>query len=285
MPDITVAICYDFDGTLAPGNMQEHSYIPNLGVSGAAFWEEANRLARENNMNEIMAYMHLILTKGKQKNLPIKRADFVSHGRNIPLFPGVSGWFEHINAFGHSMGLDIRHFIISSGLREMIEGTPIAHHFTFIFASGYYYDENGIAVWPAVGIDYTGKTQFLFRVNKGVFNFWDSSKINKYVPENEKPFPFERFIYIGDGETDVPAMKMVNYQGGYSIAVFDPNKPPTREGRSPIDISLELLRQRRARYIAPASYSPGGDLSQLVKNILNEIYYGYHLKNHNGKYE
>lgn len=279
-----VAICYDFDGTLAPGNMQEHSYIPNLGLDNAEFWDKANQLAKENDMNEILAYMHLLLEKARQKDLPIRKDDFVEHGKNIPLYPGVEGWFDRINDFGKSLGFDIRHFVISSGLREMVEGTRISHHFSFVFASGYYYNTDGLAEWPAVGIDYTGKTQFLFRINKGIFNSWDSSVINKYMLENEKPFPFERFIYIGDGETDVPAMKMVNYQGGYTIAVFDPGKSVNREGRLSKDVSLELLRQGRARYIAPADYRLNSDLDILLTNILNDIRFGQNLREHNGKY-
>ncbi len=280
----TVAICYDFDGTLAPGNMQEHSYIPNLGIANTDFWDQANQFAKQNDMNEILAYMWLILEKSRQKNLPIRKVDFVNHGKNIPLYPGVDGWFERINNYGKTLGLDIKHFIISSGLREMVEGTKIAHNFSFVFASGYYYNEDGIAEWPSVGIDYTGKTQFLFRVNKGIFNFWDSSIINKYMPENLKPFPFERFIYIGDGETDVPAMKMVNYQGGYTIAVFDSQKSVNREGRLAKDVSLELLRQGRARYVAPADYRDNSDLDKLLTNILNDIRFGQNLKEHNGKF-
>ncbi|NLN95767.1 MAG: haloacid dehalogenase-like hydrolase [Bacteroidales bacterium] len=280
----TVAICYDFDGTLAPGNMQEHSYIPNLGIANTDFWDQANQFAKQNDMNEILAYMWLLLEKSRQKNLPIRKADFVNHGKNIPLYPGVEGWFERINNYGETLGLDINHFIISSGLREMVEGTKIAPNFSFVFASGYYYNEDGIAEWPSVGIDYTGKTQFLFRINKGIFNFWDSSIINKYMPENLKPFPFERFIYIGDGETDVPAMKMVNYQGGYTIAVFDSQKSVNREGRLAKDVSLELLRQGRARYVAPADYRDNSDLDKLLTNILNDIRFGQNLKEHNGKF-
>ncbi len=280
----TVAICYDFDGTLAPGNMQEHSYIPNLGIANTDFWDQANQFAKQNDMNEILAYMWLLLEKSRQKNLPIRKADFVNHGKNIPLYPGVEVWFERINNYGETLGLDINHFIISSGLREMVEGTKIAPNFSFVFASGYYYNEDGIAEWPSVGIDYTGKTQFLFRINKGIFNFWDSSIINKYMPENLKPFPFERFIYIGDGETDVPAMKMVNYQGGYTIAVFDSQKSVNREGRLAKDVSLELLRQGRARYVAPADYRDNSDLDKLLTNILNDIRFGQNLKEHNGKF-
>lgn len=282
---IPVALCYDFDGTLAPGNMQEHSYIPNLGLTKTDFWAEAKKLAQENDMNEIMAYMHLMLKKANANDQPVRRKDFMDHGKGIRFFPGVESWFHRINEFGNELKLDVQHYIISSGLREMVEGTSIYKNFRYVFASGFYYNANGVAEWPALGIDYTQKTQFLFRINKGIINSWDNSQINKYMPEPERPFPFSRIIYVGDGETDIPAMKMVNYQGGYSIAVYDPNKRKTKTRPSAKAISRELLKHKRARFISPADYSENSDLEKLVLNILSDIHYKHQLEKHNRKYE
>ncbi len=216
---IKIAICYDFGGTLAPGNMQEHSLLPALKLKAKDFWKEVKDFAQKNNMNEILSYMYLTLEKSKQANQQIKRKAFKDHGKNIKLFEGVDKYFDLINAYAAEKNITIEHYIISSGLKEIIEGTKIKKHFRYIYASEFHYDVNGVAVWPACDVDYTLKTQFLFRVNKGTFEIWDNSKINKYTPENERYIPFKRMIYIGDGETDIPCMKMVNYQGGYSVAV------------------------------------------------------------------
>jgi len=282
---IPIALCYDFDGTLAPGNMQEHSYIPNLGISKEAFWNEAKAIAKANDMNEIMAYMHLMLKKANALDKPVRRKDFSEGGKGIQFFPGVETWFQRINDFGKEHNLDVHHFIISSGLREMVEGTRIAKNFKYVFASGFYYNASGVAEWPALGIDYTQKTQFLFRINKGIINSWDNSLINKYMPEQDRPYPFNRIIYIGDGETDIPAMKMVNFQGGYSIAVFDPNKRKTKTKPSAKEISQDLLKHKRTQFISPADYSENSDLENLLKNILNDIHYKYQLEIHNRKHD
>jgi len=163
----TIAIAYDFDGTLAPGNMQEHSFIPSLGINASAFWEGAKKLARENDMDEILAYMQLMLQKAAVKNLPIRKKDFEDHGRRITFFDGVESYFDRINKYALEKGITLEHYIISSGLREFVQGTKIAGHFKYIFASGFRYDSNEVATWPALAINYTNKTQFLFRINKG----------------------------------------------------------------------------------------------------------------------
>lgn len=221
---IRVAICYDFDGTLAPGNLQEHSLLPELNLRPSVFWNEVKKWAKDHNMNEVLAYMYLTLKKSEENNHPIKRQAFKKHGRTIKLFEGVTEFFDEIKKYSEQKNITIEHYIISSGLKEIIEGTSIARKFKYIFASEFFYDINGVAKWPAVAIDYTAKTQFLFRINKGIFNIWDNNTINKYIPENERYIPFKRIIYIGDGETDIPCMKMVNHQGGYSIAVYEPHK-------------------------------------------------------------
>ncbi|MCA1919773.1 MAG: haloacid dehalogenase-like hydrolase [Flavobacterium piscis] len=180
-------------------------------------------------------------------------------------------YFDLINAYAAEKNITIEHYIISSGLKEIIEGTIIKKHFRYIYASKFHYDVNGVAVWPACDVDYTLKTQFLFRVNKGTFEIWDNSKINKYTPENERYIPFKRMIYIGDGETDIPCMKMVNYQGGYSVAVYDQNKRRTKNSKSPKQICQELIEQKRAKYIAPADYTTNSKLVKTIKLIIDKI--------------
>ncbi|MEE4176020.1 MAG: HAD family hydrolase [Bacteroides sp.] len=268
---IDVAIAYDFDGTLAPGNMQEHSFLPKLGIAKEAFWSEANAIAEANDMDGILAYMQLMLRKAREKNISIHREDFEHFGRDIRFFQGVEVYFDRINAFALRQGIRLEHHIISSGLREFIAGTAIARHFKNIFASGFKYDETGVAEWPALAINYTNKTQYLFRINKGIDNSHDNTLINKHVPEEEKPVPFSRMIYIGDGETDVPAMKMVRYQGGATVAVYNTNEdsPPGKPTQE--QLCRELVRHGRVDYIAPADYLEGSRLDYIVKLLINKI--------------
>ncbi|MBQ3749766.1 MAG: haloacid dehalogenase-like hydrolase [Bacteroidales bacterium] len=266
-----MAIAYDFDGTLAPGNMQEYNFIPDLNMDKGEFWQEANELAKKHDMDEVLAYMHLMLIKAKEKNIPIREEAFMKYGEKITFFEGVETYFERINAYAASKNMHLEHFIISSGLREFVKGTAIAKHFKTIFASGFEYDEHGVACWPALVVNYTNKTQYLFRINKGIYNSYDNTLINKSMPEDERAVPFSNFIYIGDGETDVPAMKMVNLYGGTTIAVYNPASVATpHRPKSSKDICLDLIRQNRADYIAPTNYTEGGELDIMLKKIIDK---------------
>ena len=267
-----VAIAYDFDGTLAPGNMQEYNFIPDLNMDKGEFWQEANELAKKHDMDEVLAYMHLMLIKAKEKNIPIKEEVFMKYGEKITFFEGVETYFERINAYAAAQNLHLEHFIISSGLREIVKGTRIAKYFKTIYASGFQYDENGCACWPALGVNYTNKTQFLFRINKGIYNSYDNTLINKSMPEDERAVPFSNLIYMGDGETDVPAMKMVNLYGGTTIAVYNPNSvaTPERPG-SAKEKGIKLIRQKRADYIGPANYTENSELDIILRKVIDKI--------------
>ena len=267
-----VAIAYDFDGTLAPGNMQEYNFIPDLNMDKGEFWQEANEMAKRHDMDEVLAYMHLMLIKAKEKNIPIKEEVFMKYGEKITFFDGVETYFERINAYAAAQNLHLEHFIISSGLREIVKGTRIAKYFKTIYASGFQYDEKGCACWPALGVNYTNKTQFLFRINKGIYNSYDNTLINKSMPEDERAVPFSTFIYMGDGETDVPAMKMVNLYGGTTIAVYNPNSVPTPERPvSAKEKCINLIRQKRADYIGPANYTENSELEVILKKVIDKI--------------
>ncbi len=272
-----IAIAYDFDGTLAPGNMQEHTFLPSLGIPASTFWAKANELARENDMDEILAYMQLLLDEARQRGLPIRKSDFEKYGSGITFFEGVETYFDRINNYAGEKNVVLDHYVISSGLREFINGTRIAGHFTNIFASGYRYDDKGVAVWPAMAINFTNKTQYLFRINKGINNSYDNSLINKYLPDSERPVPFQQMIYIGDGETDVPAMKMIKYRGGTAIAVYNHLIRAKKNKRSPKQICEELIVQNRADYIAPANYSEGSTLDKIIKLNIDKIAAGIEL--------
>lgn len=260
---IEVALIYDFDGTLSPGNMQEFGFVQAIGMNAADFWKEVHDMATKNDASEILCYMSRMLKEAKYREIGLRRESFVEFGGQIELFPGVEEWFGTINDYGASLGLIIKHFIISSGLKEMIEGTPIAHEFENIYACSFLYDIDGVANWPAVAVDYTAKTQFLFKINKGISEVSDNSKVNQFIPERERRIPFERMIYFGDGETDIPCMKMVKQHGGHSIAVY--NSPKKR------DTAMRLINEERANFACAADYSEGKDIYNVVRLILQKI--------------
>lgn len=274
-----IAIAYDFDGTLSPGNMQEHSFIPNLGIDKSEFWSHVKKQAKEHDMSEILTYMQLMLNKAREKGVPITRKAFVNHGKVITFFDGVEEYFDKINAYAAAKNIVIDHYIISSGLRDILKGTTIHRHFKVVFASAYKFDANDVAEWPALAIDYTSKTQYLFRINKGIDNAWDNSTINKFYEEQDRPMPFSRMIYLGDGETDVPAMKMITYQGGTAVAVYNPNQK-TKTGRNAKKICRDLVEQHRATYIAPADYTDGSQLFRIIQLSIDRIAAEAELQRH-----
>ncbi|RLB56503.1 MAG: haloacid dehalogenase-like hydrolase [Deltaproteobacteria bacterium] len=266
---LRTAVVYDFDGTLAPGNIQEHSLLPDyLGVAKDAFWEEVYSRRRAGDADQILVYMHLLLEHAKARNLPITAEVLRQHAKNVPFFEGVKSWFERIDHHAEARGLALEHYVISSGNEEMIRGTSIAAAFRHIFGCRYEYDSEGHAVWPAVAINYTTKTQFLFRINKGVLNNWDDDAVNRWQPMNERSIPFARMVFLGDGDTDIPAMKMVRHQGGHSVAVFDPAKWSKEEMQRKV---YNLIAEDRAGFVVPADYTTGSQLDITVKGILGRI--------------
>ncbi len=266
-----MAIAYDFDGTLAPGNMQEHSFIPELKLSTKEFWDKAKQMARDHDMDEILAYMFQMLEGANTAKVKITRQNFRKHGKDIEFFEGVREWFPRLNKYARGQGVKLDHFIISSGLREMIEGTPIHSHFKYLFASGFAYDQNDVAFWPALAVNYTNKTQYLFRINKGILNSYDNQQINKFVPDEDREIPFSNMAYIGDGETDVPCMKMLKYQGGCSVAVFNPKRRGSKNRKSAKDTAFQLLAEKRAEYALPTDYRDGRPLDLLMKALIDKV--------------
>ena len=263
----TAAIIYDFDGTLAPGNMQEHSFIPALGMDKETFWHEVETLTRRHNADGVSVYMWHMLEQARQRGIAVTAEMLADHGRSLALFAGVADWFARIDAFAAASGLVLEHYIISSGIGEMIDGCRIRPHFRYVFASRFLY-QDGVAVWPGAAINYTTKTQHLFRINKGILNLWDHTAINRWMEPEARPIPFDRMIFIGDGETDVPAMKMVREQGGSSIAVFDPAPAASARVRGLLD---RLIAEERVNFVAPADYTEGSLLDITVRGILGRV--------------
>lgn len=261
----TVALIYDFDGTLAPGNMQEYSFIEELNMTPAQFWGKSTQLSRDQDASGILCYMRLMLEEAKHADISVKRESFANYGKTVELFNGVKEWFSLINKLGKEIGLNIEHYINSSGLKEIIEGTPIAKEFKNIYACSFIYDKDGVATWPAVAVDYTTKTQFIFKINKGIKEVSDNKKINEYVPEEDRPIPFKRMIYFGDGETDIPCMKMVKANGGYSIAVYKPKDSSKRK------IAEKLILDDRVNFVCQADYRESQDIYKVVSTILEKM--------------
>ena len=254
-----VAICYDFDRTLSPDDMQAQGFIQKVGYDVAEFWKESNRLARENGMDSNLAWMYLMITKAAGRT-PMTRESLREYGSKVRLFPGVRHWFRRIREFGLKNSVIVEHYIISSGLREMIEGTPVGGEFEKIYASSFYFDGEGVARWPAQAINYTGKTQFLFRIAKGVLDVNDPGVNDSFPPEKIR-VPFRNMIYIGDSDTDIPCMKLVSSNGGHSIGVYD----TLTQDKAKV---WKMMREKRIRYFAPADYNNGSDLDSLVKDII-----------------
>lgn len=266
-----MAIAYDFDGTLAPGNMQEHSFIPDLNLSKHDFWREVKEMAKSQDMDEILAYMFLMIQKANNAGVQILRKSFRKHGKEIEFFDGVRDWFPRLDNYARDREVKLEHYIISSGLREMVAGTPIAARFKYIFASGFAYDQNEVARWPALAVNYTTKTQYLFRINKGILNSFDNHQINKFVPDEEREIPFSNMAYIGDGETDIPCMKMIKHQGGCAIAVYNPKKRRSKTRASAKDIAFQLLDEKRADYALPTDYTEESPLDLLMKALIDRV--------------
>lgn len=268
-----LAVCYDFDKTLSPTDMQAQGYIQSIGYDIDTFWRQSNELASGNGMDQNLAYMYM-MAKGSRGKIVFNRRTLQEFGSKVALFPGVAEWFGRINAYGAEKGIQVEHYIISSGLKEMIEGTAIAKEFRMIYASSFYYDEDGVAVWPAQVVNYTDKTQFLFRIEKGTLDVNDDD-VNAYFPPDELRVPFRNMVYIGDSETDIPCMKLVNVNGGHSIGVYNPET----KDRSKVQ---RMIRENRIRYYAPADYREGTILDGLMKQIIdrtaaNEVLEQFHF--------
>ena len=260
-----VALIYDFDGTLSPGNMQEFGFIQAVGQTPAEFWKKSDSIAIGQDASNVLAYMKLMFDEARKNGISLRYEQFKEFGKDIELFEGVKGWFKSVNDYGKAHGVRIEHYINSSGLKEIIEGSPIAEEFKHIFAGSFIYDENGEAEWPGIAVDYTAKTQFLFKISKGIFSSRDNKKVNESMADQKKRIPFSHMIYFGDGDTDVPCMKIVNMFGGHSIAVFDPGDEKKRQQTE------KLLRQGRVRFITPAVYTPESRTFKVVCTIIDKI--------------
>ncbi len=254
-------LIYDFDKTLSPHNMQEYGFLPGLSIEPLDFWRECRALAVSHRMDGVLAYMYNMVEKARGV-MPLTREALNRLGVNIDFFPGVETWFSRINAYGLSIGLEVQHYIISSGLEEIIEGSRIAGEFKAIFAASFCYGPDGQALWPATAVNYTSKTQYLFRINKGILDVTNDEDLNNFTPEDRRAVPFRNMIYVGDGLTDVPSMKMTRAKGGCSIAVHEPGDTHLVD---------DMLLQNRTDFAILADYSPGSEMEKTVQALLKQI--------------
>ena len=271
-----IALCYDFDKTLSPDDMQAQGYIQTVQPEGSDvigdFWRESNNRAAANNMDKNLAYMYTMKKKARGQ-IVFTKEKLADYGSKVALFEGVKDWFKRIRDYGAERDIIIEHYIISSGLKEMIEGTSIAKEFKELYATSFYFDEDGVAVWPAQVVNYTNKTQFLFRISKGVLDVNDDAVNDSFAPD-EIRVPFRNMVYLGDSDTDIPCMKLVNSQGGYSIGVFNPDEKDKVKAKNKV---YKMMRDNRISYFAPADYSEGSELDELVKLIIDKTVYNEKL--------
>ena len=263
-----IAIMYDFDKTLCTENMQEYTFIPSLGMGNSEFWNMTTVVSEEEGMDRVLAYMYCMVEKAKEAGNPLTREALVSCGKDIEYHPGVEDWFERINRYGEEAGVQVEHYVLSSGLKEIIEGTSIAKYFERIYACEFIY-KDGQAYWPKMSVNYTNKTQFVYRINKGVLDIYNDVDLNSSRPDAEKRVFFSNMIYIGDGLTDVPCMKLVKQSGGHSIALYQPGKEHK---------TAPLLQHERVDWMFEADYTEGSQLDSTMKLLLQNLAHYNKLK-------
>ena len=259
------ALIYDFDGTLSPGNMQEFGFIQAVGKTKEEFWKMSDGIAVGQDASNVLAYMKLMFDEARKAGIPLRRSKFKEFGKHIELFEGVKEWFSLVNEYGRQKGVRVEHYINSSGLKEIIEGSPIAKEFKHIYAGTFIYNKDGIAEWPGIAVDHTAKTQFLFKISKGITSQHDSKMVNSSMADDTKRIPFSHMIYFGDGETDIPCMKIVGMFGGNPIAVYAPDSAKKKA------TAQKLQRQGRVKFITPATYTADSRTFKIVAAIIDKI--------------
>lgn len=258
-----LALLYDFDHTLSPRDMQEYAFIPELGMEADAFWELCQQTGKKHAMDAILAYMYVMLWEARRRGMALNREIFNRQGARVKLFDGLSDWFTRVNDYGKTLGFQVEHYVLSSGLKEIIEGTPIAGHFSRIYAAEFVYNEQtGAPEWPAMAVNYTSKTQFIYRVNKGVLDVTENDRLNEHTPHDMRRVPFTNMIYLGDGSTDVPCMKLVKSRGGHAVAVYQGERGDTVN---------DMLIHGRVHFAAPADYTKGALLEGIVRGIFDAV--------------
>ena len=258
-----IAIMYDFDKTLCTRDMQEYTFIPSVGMDPDEFWNLTGKVAKAETMDSILTYMYCMVEKARETGIPLTRESLVACGKDIEYHKGIEEWFQRINRYAEQAGVIVEHYVLSSGLKEIIEGTSIAKYFKKIYACEFLY-KDGQAYWPKMAVNYTNKTQFVYRINKGVLDINNNVDLNSSRPDSEKRVLFSNMIYIGDGLTDVPCMKLVKQSGGRSIAIYHPGEYHN---------AAPLLKHKRVDWMFEADYSEGSELDRTMELLLKNLAY------------
>lgn len=255
-----VAIVYDFDKTLCSEDMQNYSFIPALGMTPEEFWGATSVFSEKTNVERILSYMYMMIKLAKDKGIKLTKEYLKELGKDIKFYPGVLTWFKRINEYGESLGIQVEHYLVSSGTKEIIDGCAIADQFKAIYGCEFLFGEDGLPIWPKLTINYTAKTQFIYRITKGVLDVTDDSNVNRRI--NTKRVPFQNIVYLGDGMTDIPCMALVKESGGKSIAIY------TKDSK---DKAMELYNENRVNFICKADYSSNSQLEKVIKLVINSV--------------
>ena len=253
-----IGIMYDFDKTLSTTDMQNYDFIPNLGMTPEEFWAGTGEFSAQTGVERILSYMYYMLAKAKEKGIKVTKEYLRDCGKNIKFYPGVSTWFKRINEYGESKGVKVEHYLVSSGTKEIVEGCSIYPNFKEAWGCEYYFNEEGEPVWPKLAINYTQKTQFFFRIAKGVMDVRNDDSVNEKTRGYR--IPYRNIIYMGDGMTDIACMTLVKKNGGKSIAIY-----PEKQS----DKVKQIYEDGRCNIICKADYSAGSDLEKVVKLIID----------------
>ncbi|GAB4171920.1 MAG: hypothetical protein Fur0032_11330 [Terrimicrobiaceae bacterium] len=269
VPQTTIAVIYDYDQTLSPTAMQEEALFPAFGISAAAFWRKCDELVAQSGYDNELAYMKVLLDSlGMDRP---SNAQLRALGSKLTFYPGLPEMFDEFRSGllapeYEAAGVRVEHYIVSSGLREILMGSRLAPHLKAIFGCEFAEDSGGRITFPKRVISHTQKTQFLFRINKGMLDL--STDVNDHVPPELRPVPFEHMIYIGDGPTDVPCFTVMKRYGGRAIAVYDPADPTRASFRKCYQLSSHA---ERVRHIAPSDYQAGSPLRLLLEEMVREV--------------
>ena len=255
-----VAILYDFDSTLSKSDMQNFGFIPALGMTPAEFWGATTKFSEDTGCERTLSYLYMMVKLTKQKGIKMDKQWLAKMGQNIEFFPGVLTWFKRINDYGREAGVRVEHYLVSSGNKEIVEGSAIAKEFKVLYACEFLYDEQGNPTWPKLAINYTQKTQYFFRISKGVYDANDDVGVNQKTPTHR--IPYSNIVYIGDGMTDIPAMIIAKNNGGKSIAVFPKGREDKVQG---------LYQDGRVNYVCQADYREGKELEKVMHLIMQGV--------------
>ena len=263
-----IAIVYDYDRTLSPRPMQEDVIFERIGVEASKFWSMADELKGNKSYEDELAWIRLLLDNPSFRCL--SNLDLEGMGRNLKFYPGVPEMFAELEVGLHSdkylrHGVALEHYIVTSGLKSVLAGSILSQNVQAIFGCELDEDEEGRVYWPKRIISHTAKTQYLFRITKGLEYVDLSHDVNDHMPEPERRIPFSNMLYIGDGPTDVPCFAVISSRGGKSLAVYDPSSKVS------FATCMSLREAQRVDEIAEADYRQNTHLRRLMEHYVIQM--------------